>query len=777
VSPRLCLSEDEKTGATRPGSDESLLYHSGPPLPLRETVLDRVSRFCGWLVRYRGRLLAVAVLLTVVAWPISRRLAFDQTIESMFAADNPRLQAFLRSKGTFGGDEFLIVAYRDADLFDADDRLTDAAQQRQERLAAQIAAVPGIDPDSLQSLAKAFRFKYGQSRIRQFMEGLLVGEDGETTAVVSRLRPSGSSDTPRSETFRLVRELAAAHDPPAMVVGEPIQVHDMFRYVEQDGATLGQASLLLLMAVIFALFRSVRWMLLPLAVVEATLVWTKAALVLSRMQLSMVSSMLNSLVTIIGIATVMHLTVRFRDARRRMDREPALVEALRGLVVPVFWTVVTTAAGFAALLSSHISPVASFGIMMTLATLLVMLSAGLILPGGVLLGRDTRPLPTAPGEAWVSRGLGRIAEAVQRRPAVVSLAMLGISLFCTLGLFRLHVETDFSKNFRAHSPIVQALNFFETNLGGAGTWEVNFPAPPQLTDEYVDQVRALADELSVLAERNTPDRLTKVVVLTDGLDLIPTNLIFTRLSLDTRFNFLNAMQPEFAAGLYNPDAGRMRIILRALERQPSEAKLKLIADVETIARKHFPEAEATGLFVLLAFLIESLLSDQLVSSLLAAGMMVVLMSLAQRSVPIGLSLLLPNVFPIVLVIGTMGWLGLKVNIATAMIASVSMGLTIDSSIHYLAGYRRARASGLSVAESLHATHQEVGLAFVWANVALVAGFSVLTLSHFIPLVYFGVLVSAAMIGGLIGNLILLPLLLRFFAPWEPPQNVEALPPQ
>ena len=731
-------------------------------------MFDRVSRFCGWLVRFRGRLLAVAVLLTVVAWPLSRRLAFDQTIESMFAPLNPRLLAFQRSKATFGGDEFLIVAYRDTELFDEDGHLTDAARDRQERLSEQIAAVPGIDPDSLQSLAKAFRFKYGQSRIRQFMEGLLVGEDGETTAIVSRLRPVGSVETPRAETYRQIRKLAAAHDPPAMVVGEPIQVHDMFRYVEQDGATLGQASLLLLMAVIFVLFRSVRWMLLPLAVVEATLVWTKALLVLSRMQLSMVSSMLNSLVTIIGIATVMHLTVRFRDARRRMDREPALVEALDGLVVPVFWTVVTTAAGFAALLSSHISPVASFGIMMTLATLLVLATAGLILPGGVLLGRDTRPLPAAPGEAWVSRELGRIADAVLHRPRMVSLTMAAISLFCTFGLFRLHVETDFSKNFRAHSPIVQALNFFETNLGGAGTWEVNFPAPAQLTEEFLDEVRALGNDLSALAERTTPDRLTKVVVLTDGLDLIPSNLIFTRLSLDTRFNFLNAMQPEFAAGLYNPDAGRMRIVLRSLERQPSEDKLKLIADVEAIARRHFPEAEATGLFVLLTFLIESLMSDQLTSSLLAAAMMVVLMSIAQRSVPIGISLLLPNVFPIVLVIGTMGWLGLKVNIATAMIASVSMGLTIDSSIHYLAGYRRARAAGMDVAAALHATHQEVGLALVLANLALVVGFSVLTLSHFIPLIYFGVLVSAAMVGGLIGNLILLPLLLTCFARWERP---------
>jgi predicted RND superfamily exporter protein len=136
------------------------------------------------------------------------------------------------------------------------------------------------------------------------------------------------------------------------------------------------------------------------------------------------------------------------------------------------------------------------------------------------------------------------------------------------------------------------------------------------------------------------------------------------------------------------------------------------------------------------------------------------MSVAFRSLRIGLISLIPNIFPILLVIGTMGWIGLPVNIATAMIASVSLGLTVDSSVHYITSYHAARRRGASVSNALEATNQGVGLALVFANVALVAGFSVLTLSHFIPLVYFGILVSVSMLGGLFGNLVLLPLLLR-----------------
>ena len=156
------------------------------------------------------------------------------------------------------------------------------------------------------------------------------------------------------------------------------------------------------------------------------------------------------------------------------------------------------------------------------------------------------------------------------------------------------------------------------------------------------------------------------------------------------------------------------------------------------------------------------MSDQLVSFAIAAAGIAVTLSIAFRSIPIGLMSILPNIFPILLVIGSMGWIGVPINIGTAMIASVSMGLTVDSTIHYLAGYRRAREEGLDHYAALRVTHASVGRAVIFASAALVVGFTVLTLSHFIPLIYFGVLVSAAMLGGLLGGLILLPLLLQWF---------------
>ena len=515
------------------------------------------------LLRHRNGVFAVAVLLAVLSWRPASKLQFDQSIESLYAKHNPRLIAFLQSKAWFGGDEFVILAYPDSNLLDDEDQLTASSRDRIEALADKLAEIPGIQPHSVQHLADALRFPYARQRVLEFVKGVLLGPDEKSTAIIARLTSEDQTPVPRSETFRRVRELAANHDPPAVVVGESIQVHEMFRYVEQDGATLGWASSGLLLLVILILFRSLRWMVLPLVVVQVTLLWTKALLVISHLQLSMVSSMLNSLVTIIGIATVMHVIVRFREKNETLDRFAALKEAMQELIVPTFWTIVTTAAGFAAVMTSHITPVESFGLMMTLATLLVFVAFLTLIPGGVLLGPATSRPAAAPAESHLAHSLDRLTDGVIHHPRIVALIMTALSIFCAYGLVHLKVETDFSKNFRENSPIVQALNFFETHLGGAGTWEINFPAPHELNEEFLEQVREFTEELRHLEQRPTADRLTKVVAVTDGLDLVPRSLLIMTLSLEQRQGLLNMLQPEFMKSLYNAEAGRMRIMLRA----------------------------------------------------------------------------------------------------------------------------------------------------------------------------------------------------------------------
>ena len=769
--------EDSPTpDAGRPGEVAANPNQERPPGERRLAALAES------LIRRRVPLFLLGLLLAVLAVFPASRIDYDESIESFYAPDDPYLLDYQQSKEWFGGDEFVLVAYHDPNLLETD------GLKRVTEFADRLSTIPGVNAESTQDLGTTLsppnvgfwvrlflRIPDTRRTLIEFSRGILIGDDDETTSIVLRLLPESESPVPRKQTLAEVRAMADAHNPRAYVAGEPVQVNDMFVYVRQDGALLGWATSGMLILIILVLFRSVRWVVLPLLIVHSALLWTKATLVLSSRQLTMVSSILTSLVTIIGIATVTHVTVRFRDLRQSLDRRAAFRETFIELAPAVFWTCATTAVGFAALLSSGITPVRSFGTMVAMGTMFILAGAFLLIPGGVLIGRFDADPRRAPAERGLLRTLDRTIDWVEHYSWPLLIGFVALMVFAFFGLFRLTVETDFSKNFRESSPILQSIRFFEDRLGGVGTWEVNFDAPREpvdgepegenpetdevdhsdedgLTEEYVKQT-AVASEQIAAVRMSDGTGPTRAISLGEGIQFTPGSTLLAKRQR------LQILKSEFEKSLYNPEAGRMRIMLRALEQQPAETKLDLIDRVEAVARETFPDAKATGLYVLLAHLIESLLSDQLVSFGIATAGIAVMMTIAFRSLPIGLMSIIPNVFPILLVIGGMGWIGVPINIGTAMIASVSMGLTVDSSIHYLAGYRRALEEGLDHYAALRATHAGVGRAVIFASAALIVGFTVLTLSHFIPLIYFGVLVSLAMLGGLLGDLILLPLLL------------------
>lgn len=751
----------------------------GASLNTVPSFVDRcVARLAEFVVRQYRVLLGLALLATAISYWPAQSLKLDESIESFFAPSDPLLLEYLASKRQFGGDEFVLVAYSptrpDGEPGPANVS-SGAVLDENAEFATTLSHIPGVRSASTLYLKKMHQLpdvdldrrvlalRIFKREVLEQARGVLVGgEDDQTLAIILRLIPDDRSPVSRRETIRNIRELAAQHQPRTYVAGEPVQVQDMFLYVEQDSLLLGVTSTGLLMLVIMLMFRSLRWMFLPLLVVQPALLWTKGLLAMTGLRLSMVSSMLTSLTTICGVATVMHIAVEYRSLRQDRSRVDAFRAVFQKLAIPVFWVVVTTAIGFGSLMTSNITPVRSFGLMLTVSSMLVLVACFVFLPAGILWGqRDSDP-KTGRGEERLTRGLERLFDVVTSWRWTTLAVLLVFTALASLGIRYVRVETDFSQNFRQHSPIVEAIDYFESRFGGIGTWEVNFPAPAVLDEEYLDRVRTLADQLRELgfdSNQGQGNELTKVVALSDGLDFIPA--VWTP-TLNDRREFMRQVQPEFEPTLYNASEGRMRIMLRSRERQQAGVKLEMIRQVRELARQTFPDApdapgaEVTGLYVLLANLIDSLLWDQLTSFGLSLVLIVISVWIPFRRMSWALIAMLPNVLPTLWLIGGMGWLGLPINIGTAMIASVSLGLTIDSSIHYLAGYQHAIQAGKPHRQALRESSTQIGRALVLSNAALVLGFSVLALSNFVPLVYFGVLVSFTMVTGLFGNLVLLP---------------------
>ncbi len=426
------------------------------------------------------------------------------------------------------------------------------------------------------------------------------------------------------------------------------------------------------------------------------------------------------------------------------------------LATPIMWTCFSDAAGFASLMAAEVGPVSDFGIMMAVGSLLTLVSLVLILPGLVLWGSHDVDPRWAWGETVLSSTLRRSVDAVLRWPKMIAFASLVVVILAALGCTRLQVESDFTRNFRASSEIVRSYGFVESNLGGAGVWDVIVPAPPaeHLGQRYFRILRhlqgRLRDEVKLTATGGeTTAGLTKVISIVDALDTVPTPRLVARdVLVRLKHRRLVKEMPDVARSLYGEDPQQpgkyfARIMLRASERQSSQQKQQLIAQVTQISREVFPgtdklaRAEVTGFFVLLTNLIDSMLRDQWVTFGVATVAIGLMMLIAFRSPVLAAVALVPNILPILVVTGIMGWLELKINMGAAMIAAVSMGLSIDSEIHYITMFRRLRKEGLNVRDALYAVQQSVGRAVFFSTLALVVGFGALCLSDFIPTAYFG----------------------------------------
>lgn len=756
-------------------------------MPTRQESEPRVAATVSrWLVRRRALLALLGLVLGLFGVERSRQLEYSRSIASMFDRKDPAIVPFRRLGRVFGSSAAVLAVYEDADLF------SPSGFDRLSGLTAQLAAVPGIK--SATSLATT---PLGQgiistgtnpaaARLVTLMEGYTVGSDRQTAAVVCVLAGGAEADDGvpgKGDTIDALREIMRDY-PSGTVAGETVMLRDGFAMLRRDGNLLGTTAGLLASLVLLLLFRSLRWLVAPLAVVLLALWSTRGLLAIAGQKLTMVSTMLSAMVTVVAIATVVHIIVEFR--RRRTAGEPA-EQALTGALTQLFWpiigAIITDMIGFGSLIASQVGPVHDFGIMTVIGAGMVLVAVALAVPWFALAGR----LGGDPGRVWgegtLDGGLDRLVGRIVQSPWPILAAAAALITLAAVGLTRLEVQTDFIKNFRAGSPVVRSYEIVESRLGGAGVWDILLPTAEPIDAATLARVAALEDRLrtEVMAAGDTAGSgLTKVLSIADLLETVsPISLAQLESSvvgswmITTAVGLLRQQLPQLADSLIGRDptdgSTWLRVMLRARERQPAAAKRQIIDQVHSLVAEHFPPSEhlpageVTGFFVLLAQLVERMLADQWLTFLLAAGGIFLLLSIGFQSPVIGAIALVPNTLPIVVVLGLLGWSGSPINMGTAMIAAVSLGLSVDSSIHYTTAFRRRLAHDGTIRAALETAHQTAGRAMIFSTLALVVGFLALTTSGFMPTVSFGGLSCLTLLGGLIGNLVVLPVLLSLAA--------------
>lgn len=753
------------------------------------------------MIRFRVWLAVVGLAILAVAFPAARTLDFDRRIEALFASDDPDLVAYRELKQAFGGNAVVLMVYRDRDL------TSESGVGRNREITNEIKELAGVSDvlstarlsDAIQRFRPSLSlsstpnlFRQGDSVAEGFDEifsGYTHSSDHQRAAVVALLAPD---HPPR--TIERLKEIAAdlstrfgsqADDKSpidrAVLVGEPVLVHDGLSLIERDGAKLATLTISLLSIVVVITLMDLRFVFLTAATIIWSVVVTRAAMVVIGVQLSIVSSVLTAIVTVVAVTAVLHLGVRYRSSRRRgRGIHASACDALQRLMLPIFWTCATDAAGFLALYVSRIAPIRQFGVMIAVAALAVVVALALfsgfamMLPG-ISMRASQSGRSSASRPQRITRVLRRtclaIAQRSMRHPGSLLSVALATGLLLAVGLGRIETDTSFLNNFRERSTISQAYREVETNFGGAGVWDIILDAPHDLTPEYLSQVRELERQLRAIEVEGT--RLTKVLSLADAESVISRSQLIGLLPTSSRLSAMHVALPGFFNALMSrPEDGarKLRIMLRSYEQLESSQKNALIAEVERIVRQHTStdqwiesagasgEGRLTGYYVLMARLITQLMGDQWRCFLASSLLVWVLLMIATRSIRLASAALLPNLLPIFMVLAGVGLLGGRINMGAAMIAAVSIGISIDGSVHLLLNYQRNRSHGHTVRRSTAMAAGNVGVPILLATAALVLGFGVLATSEFIPTATFGLLVAVTMVLGTLVNLTLLPAL-------------------
>jgi hypothetical protein len=224
-------------------------------------------------------------------------------------------------------------------------------------------------------------------------------------------------------------------------------------------------------------------------------------------------------------------------------------------------------------------------------------------------------------------------------------------------------------------------------------------------------------------------------------------------------------QSGLLRSFWNAETGESRLLIRLKEQQSAPDKMKIFRLATEAAAQHFgPTSYLTGLSLLMTRTTQAIIATQWGTFLWSAIGILIMLTLAFRSVSLAVLAIMPTLLSVVLVLGLMGWLKIKLDMATALVASVALGLSVDDTFHCLLQFHRD-AKTVRFRRRLFNSYRVSGPGVLLSSIAVAVGFAALRVSEFEPFVNFGTMVGIATAGSTLGNLVLLPACLTLGHRW------------
>lgn len=749
------------------------------------------ERAIEWILDYPRSVIAFFFLLTVLmAWNIPR-LQIDPDIKNMLPSDMEVVKAIDYIEDNFGGSELVVVSLTDVQL------LTAAKLQRLAALTSDIESYELVD--RVLSLTNAYQIvgteegfevkdlvttlpttpqevdelKHRISR-DDLLYGNIVSRDFQRTAVIASLK-IGMGSQSDNDTYQFFQELKKKYgsDFEVHMAGLPLTRREVAYTMQNDMKRFLPYGIVLMIFLLVWSFRSWMGAFLPFIVVIISIVNTLGLMGLLGMKFSFIGMLIP--VTLIAVANdySIHLVAHYFEEYRRSElkeKRLLLKKVWSYIKTPVLLAALTTVLGFLSLQSHILPPARQVGLMSAFGITLALLLSVTFVPAAMQLLDFPIVLQREKGTQRIDR-LFQIWGRFFMRYRLPFLVTAGaIVLIIATGIRKIVVDTNPMDYFRNDAEIWVSNRIIDQNFGGSA--QLAIVARGDLQDPaFLRKMESLSDtlakEVSVTRVNSLVTMLKKMNRAFHGDSAIYERLPETRDAIAQYLLLFSLSGREDELNQFvNYDFTEGQIVIRINE--TSSMKLhKMLYDTRHYVADHYKAAEfpmITGIVALVGELVDMVVQGQMRSLIISIVAVSLITMVIFRSVVAGLIAIVPLTGAVLIVFGLMGYAGIELNVATAMLSSIMIGVGIDYTIHFLFRFRYEVQRGLTAQEAIIQTLMISGKGIIYNALSVIIGFTVLLLSGFLPIYFFGFLIVFSIGSCLIGALTVMPALMVMLKP-------------
>ena len=767
-------------------------------------------------------LAAVAILVTPLLAQLPK-LELDTRSEAFLHEDDPRRIAYNDFRALFGRDELILVTIRTPEIFSFPflEKLRDLHDQIESEVPLLVEVTSLINarntyaegdvlyvddlmeewPETEADLA----ILRERALANPIYRNMLLSEGGDVTSVIIETEaysqqsaisdelggfedetvPAGPRQTLTGQDNALIVEALygvvepyEAPDFEIWVAGSPTMNKELLGNMQGDMRKFTLLALIAIAGFLFVLFRRIIGALLPVTIVVLSLLTTLALMALSGTALMVPTQILPSFLLAVGVGSSVHILAIFYQARRRGEEpEDAVAYALGHSGLAVVMTSLTTAAGLFSFSVAGIAPISHLGIFGPAGILTGLLFTIVLLPAliAVLPARPERKEPQqhpSPSQQL----LVKIGLFSTRNAWAVVLATAGLLVFCLVGAAQLYFSSYPLLWFPEEHPFRAADALVNDEMRGSMFLEIvletesedGFKDPELLKrleelqrfaigiergDLYVGKTLALSDVVKEIHLALNESRPEFYSIPQDRLLVAQELLLFENSGSDDLEDFVDSTF----------QVGRFTLKTPSMDAVNYTPFLDLLQEKSEEILGPGVKVTLTGIMEMMTRTVEVMMYTMASSYAIALVIITPLMILLIGRVRIGLVSMLPNLTPIIITLGLMGWTGIPLDPFTIMIGGISIGLSVDDTIHFLHNFRRYYEQSGSVEHAVSETLKTSGQAMLFTTLVLTAGFLVFAQSSMTRLHQFGLLTSLTITLAFLADLTLAPALMKLIA--------------